>query len=125
MKTFKFNSADIFDGLLAASDAELDQLDFGVVGLDDSLVCHQFNAHEQEKSGLSSARVIGARFFEQVAPCMNNYLVADPLADNETLDETFPYTLSIRVTPTATKLRLLVKRDESRRFLLIEWAEPA
>jgi photoactive yellow protein len=121
----RFDSTDIFDALLNSHDDDLDKLAFGVVGLDKHLVCLQFNAYEQEKSGLSASRVISARFFEQVAPCMNNFLVADRLADNQTLDETLDYTLSIRVKPTPAKLRLLAKRDETRRFLLIQWPDLA
>lgn len=123
MNTPAFSSPDLFDWLLEASDADLDALEFGVIELDDRLVCHRFNAHEQRKSGLSKERVIGKSFFDQVAPCMNNFMVADRLEDTGDLDETIPYTLSIKVTPTVAQLRMLARAGETRRFLVLQWSD--
>jgi photoactive yellow protein len=116
-----FRTPELMDWLLDASDADLDQLDFGVIGLDADLNCLQFSAVEQTRSGLSTDRVIGVDFFEHIAPCMNNFLVADRLFEDADVDDIVPYTLSVRVKPNPVELRLLARRGEARRFLLITW----
>lgn len=122
--TMSFNDQNLLSHLLSAGDDALDRLAFGVIGLDPQLVCERFNAFESAQSGLSPERVIGRPFFEQVAPCMNNYLVADRLREQGPVDEIMSYVLSVRVTPTPVQLRLLVAADEPRRFLVIDWNPP-
>ena len=52
---------------------------------------------------------------------MNNFLVADRLRHEMPLDETMDYTLSVRVTPTPVRLRLLAQPELELRYLVIEW----
>ncbi len=116
-----FDDADLFAALLTADNKTLDALDFGVVSLDANLVCTHYNRIESEHSGLSPERVIGLPFFDQVAPCMNNRLVADKLRRDGPLDETLSYTLSVRIRPTLVRLRMLAAASTDRRFLLVDW----
>jgi photoactive yellow protein len=51
------------------SDAELDTLGFGVIGLDPSGVIRRYNQYESRLARLDRAQVLGRNFFEQVAKC--------------------------------------------------------
>ena len=59
----KFESADVYDELLAASDVELGDVDFGVIGLGHDHRVVFYNRAESALSGLSAERVIGRHFF--------------------------------------------------------------
>jgi photoactive yellow protein len=50
----------------------IDQLPFGVIGLDSQGIVRVFNRTEAEKSGFKGRPAIGKEFFIDVAPCMNN-----------------------------------------------------
>ena len=116
------------DGLLAVlarlSDAELDVLDFGAIGFDAESVVRRYSAFESRMSGLSISRVVGQPFFTIVAPCMNNYLVAqrfeDAAADGGELDATIDYVLTLRMRPVKVKLRLLAAPGAAHRYVLVQ-----
>ncbi|MEO0491984.1 MAG: PAS domain-containing protein [Actinomycetota bacterium] len=99
-----------------------DHTSFGVVALDNDLVCVAYNATEQEYAGLDPERVIGRHFFEEVAPCMNNFLVSDKFRDDGRNDETIPYTLSVRLAPTQCRLRMLVQPGDGPNYLVVDWS---
>jgi photoactive yellow protein len=57
-------------------------LDFGVIGFDaDTTVVQRYNAFESQAAGLSPQRVIGEPLFTNVAPCLNNFMVAQRFED--------------------------------------------
>ena len=71
-------------------------------------------------AGLSPERVVGKHLFEAVAPCMNNYLVAQRFEDGGALDETLDYVLTLRMKPTPVKLRLVKGGADERRYVLVQ-----
>ncbi len=79
-----------------------------------------YNATESKNAGLSPQRVLGKHFFEEVAPCMNNFMVAQRFDDVDELDEIIPYVLTLRMRPTPVRLRLLKAPGCTTRFVLIE-----
>ncbi|MEQ0777830.1 phosphonate transporter [Paraburkholderia tropica] len=106
---------------LARLDADtLDALQFGVIGFTSDAVVTVYNATESRNAGLSAQRVLGRHFFEEVAPCMNNFMVAQRFDDVDELDEIIPYVLTLRMRPTPVRLRLLKASDYTTRFVLIE-----
>ncbi|WP_222105622.1 phosphonate transporter [Paraburkholderia sp. BCC1884] len=110
--------------LHAADNETLDALPFGVIGFaPDSLVTH-YNKFESAGAGLRAANVLGRHLFYEVAPCMNNFMVAQRFEDEPELDATLPYVLTLRMRPTPVRLRLLRGPQGATRFLLIE-REPA
>ena len=113
-----FDHVPIIEMLGAMSEAALDGLSFGVVGLDSENVVEVYNALEERYSGLPRGIVVGRHFFSDVAPCMNNYMVAERLAE-ASLDVTLPYVLTFRMRPTPVRLRLLRASEASRRWVLI------
>ena len=114
-----FDDDAIGETLDTLDEAALDALPFGVVGLDGENVVELYNTHEVRSAGLSRDRVLGRHFFFDVAPCMNNYLVAERLEEEAPLDATFPYVLTFRMRPTPVRLRLLRAAGSARRWVLV------
>jgi hypothetical protein len=54
-----FADADLLTYLWAVSNAELDDVDFGVIGLDSRGIVRRYNRFESEFSGLARQRVFG------------------------------------------------------------------
>jgi photoactive yellow protein len=113
-----FDDIPIIEALSAMGEEGLDGLPFGVVGLDSQNTVQFYNKHEERYSGLPRGIVVGRHFFFDVAPCMNNYMVAERLADAQ-LDVTLPYVLTFRMRPTPVRLRLLRGPEAPRRWVLI------
>ncbi len=123
VQTIAFSDAALFDYLDRASDAELDSLDFGVIGMDDATQVRRYNRFESAAAGLSPDRVIGHALFTVVAPCMNNFMVAqrfeDAQQDGSALDDTIDYVLTLRMRPVKVKLRLLARPGSGLRYVLV------
>ncbi len=118
-----FESSDLLHHLTRATPSELDSMTFGVIGFDAEGVVQRYNALESTMAGLSVARVVGQPFFEAIAPCMNNFLVAqrfeDAVASGTALDDTIDYVLTLRMRPTKVKLRLLACSASALRYVLV------
>lgn len=118
-----FDDADIHHRLDGIADpAAFDELDFGVIALDADHRVTSYNAAESALSGLSPDRVIGRHFFSEVAPCTNNYMVAQRFETEDTLDDTIDYVFTLRMRPTPVRLRLLRRPEAVRQYLLVERA---
>ncbi len=107
-------------GLERMTHAESDALPFGLVGLDSRGVVEVYNATEARMAGLDAGAVIGVPFFDAVAQCMNNFMVAQRFEDEPELDETLDYVLTLRMRPTKVRLRLLSSDRATRRYVLIQ-----
>lgn len=118
-----FDQADIGAALDTLDDQQLDTLEFGVIGFDAETVVRRYNRHESTMAGLAPQRVLGNALFTAVAPCMNNFMVAqrfeDALAANEPLDTTIDYVLTLRMRPTKVKLRLVAPVTHAFRYVLV------
>jgi photoactive yellow protein len=98
---------------------DCDQLPFGLIGLDASGIARVYNATEARMAGLAPDTVLGASFFNAVAQCMNNYLVAQRFEDEAELDTIIPYVLTLRMRPTPVRMRLLASPSAPLRYILI------
>ena len=118
-----FDDVDLLERLLACSPADLDVLTFGVIGFDAEAIVTTYNAPEARWAGLVQGDVIGTNMFEIVAPCMNNFLIAEQFKDaleiEGTMDETLEYVLTLRMRPTPVILRLLARHGILTRYILI------
>ena len=121
--TLAFDQPDLAAALAELDAEQLDDLEFGVIGIDAETVVRLYNACESKFAGLSPSRVLGQRLFTTVAPCMNNYMVAqrfeDAAADGNLLDATIDYVLTLRMRPVKVKLRLLAAPGAARRYVLV------
>jgi photoactive yellow protein len=115
----QFSEASIRD-IDGAGDDALDALPYGVIGLAPSGDVEVYSAAEARMAGLSRDGVLGRHFFTAVAPCMNNFMVAQRLEDEPALDAVIDYVLTFRMRPTPVKLRLLKDPGVARRYLLIQ-----
>lgn len=119
-----FDFPELASRLDACSTEELDQLDFGVIGFDANTEVSRYNAFESQAAGLSPQRVLGQPLFTNVAPCMNNFMVAqrfdDALEQNIALDETVDYVLTLRMRPVKVALRLLSSPGGATRYVLVK-----
>ena len=123
-RALDFVSPGISRALDDLSSESLDELDFGVIGIDASGEVCRYNRFESECAGLSTASTLGRPLFTVVAPCMNNYLVAqrfeDAAADGSELDATIDYVLTLRMRPVKVRLRLLAAPGAAHRYVLVQ-----
>ncbi len=123
MKSINFNTPDLFTTLQQSSAAELDRLEFGVIGFDLNGIVRVYSNTESRYANFDPKRVIDTDLFNYVAPCMNNYLVAQRFHDNQEqglpLDECLDYVLTLRMRPTKVKLRLLSNPAHELRYIAI------
>ena len=119
-----FDDRGLADILAASNQEQLDALDFGVIGFDADANVQRYNAFESQAAGLSPQRVIGEPLFTNVAPCLNNFMVAqrfeDAAADASELDDTIDYVLTLRMRPVKVKLRLLAGAAGGIRYVLVQ-----
>lgn len=122
--TVVFDQEDILTELASAPDVTLDAYGFGVIGFDRATVVRRYNTFESNVAGLSNSKVVGHPLFTVVAPCMNNFLVAqrfeDATAANTELDIVIDYVLTLRMRPIKVKLRLLAGAASDLRYVLIK-----
>ena len=64
--------------------------------------------------------MIGKHVFDEVAICMNNFMIAQRFLDESELDEIVPYVLTLRMKPTPVRLRLMKSSRSDTQFLLID-----
>lgn len=121
-----FDQPDLYPSLAVLPAHALDSLDFGVIGFDAETAVVQYNSFEASAAGLSPQRVLGQPLFTLVAPCMNNFMVAQRFEDaaqsGAALDETLDYVLTLRMRPVKVKLRLLAGAAPGARYVLVRRA---
>jgi photoactive yellow protein len=110
--------------LTQLSPEQLDRLDFGVIGFGADTNVSQYNQTESDAAGLTPPRVLGQPLFTNVAPCLNNFMVAQRFEDAQdegaALDDTIDYVLTLRMRPVKVKLRLLAAPGSEQRYVLVQ-----
>ena len=104
----------------AMDESAIDSLAYGVIGLGRDGLAETYNATESALAGLPKSRVIGANFFDNIAQCMNNFMVAQRFEDEAELDVIIDFVLTLRMRPTPVKLRLLQSHPIARHYVLVE-----
>lgn len=116
----EFDDPNLLAWLDAASAETLDRAPFGIVGMDPSAIVVSYNLFESRLSGLTPERVLGRNFFLDVAPCSNNFMVAQRFEDEARLDETVPYVFTFKMRPRSVHLRLLKAPEALRQYLVVQ-----
>lgn len=120
----QFESDNLFDKLELCSPLLLDDLNFGVIGFDRSGIVRRYNTLESQLAGLSMSAVVGHHLFDVVAPCMNNFMVAERFVDahseHRPLDSVIDYVLTFRMRPQRVKLRLLAQPEADMQYVLVQ-----
>jgi photoactive yellow protein len=114
-----FSDPQLYDELERLSASELDALEIGVVQMDPAGTVTAYNQTEARLSGLTSEQVVGKNFFNQVAPCTNNYLVAHRFVGEPVLDATIDYVFTLKMRPTKVQLRMLAHPDRVHHYLIV------
>jgi photoactive yellow protein len=116
-----FSDTDLGSFLRASSSEALDELDFGVIGMDRQGVVCEFNRYELKLASLKRENVIGKNFFIQIAPCTNNNLIAGKyLQSAQKTDVILDYIFTYRIKPTSVRLRIIIDLNEKKQFLLVQ-----
>jgi photoactive yellow protein len=115
-----FDDPGLFGWLERAAAEDLDALPFGVVAMATDATVEHYNATEGKLAGLTPDRIVGRHFFEAVAPCMNNFMVAERFATEPEINDTINYILTFRMAPKKVKLRLLKRLGGRRIYLIVE-----
>jgi photoactive yellow protein len=115
-----FTQPGLLESLETADAAALDALPFGLIGMGPDGTVTSYNTAESRLSGLTPANVIGRHFFSAVAPCTNNFMVANRFETEATIDDIIDYVFTLRMQPTKVRLRLLKQTGRSNMFLAVE-----
>lgn len=114
-----FESPTLLADLEQATASELDDAEIGVIRMDRAGVVLSYSRRESQLSGLSPQSVVGRNFFIEVAPCTNNYMVAERYAGSGELDERVDYVFTYRMKPKPVRLRLLKRADGGEQYLVV------
>lgn len=114
----EFDSPGLLQWLDEQSNETLDQLNFGLVKMNKSSVVLFYNKAEESITGVKSENTIGKQFFTQIAPCTNNFLVAEKY-NQSILDEQVQYIFTYVTQPIPVQLRLL-KGDGDNQYMLVK-----
>jgi photoactive yellow protein len=111
-----FSETNILNWLDSNSPESYDSLPFGVVQMDEQGIVTAYNSYITVIGGISKENAIGKKFFTQVAPCTNNFMVAEKYL-RESLDEELPYIFTYVTQPTPVILRLIKGKKETQYLL--------
>lgn len=120
MHPLRFEEPSVHARLSSASRESKDAAGFGIIQLSAEGDVTFYNRHESLQSGLSVEKVVGRSFFTEVAPCMNNFMVAHKFSQPAELDEVLDYVFTLRLRPTKVKLRLLMSAQLPERYVLVQ-----
>ena len=115
-----FTYPNLLDRLEVADDAALDTVPFGVVAMTEEGVVASYNVAESRLTGLTPTKVVGRHFFSAVAPCTNNFMVAQRFETEDEIDATIDYVFTLRMKFTPVRLRLLKQPDAPLMYMLVE-----
>ncbi len=94
-----------------------------MIGFGEDTRVTRHNRHASRLSGLSPERVIDNPLSTMVAPCMNNFLVAqrfeDARAAGEALDVSLDYVFTLRMRATKVRLPLLASPQGDTRYVVV------
>jgi photoactive yellow protein len=115
-----FDDPNLFDWLYTATAAELDRQAFGIIVMSLDGTVEHYGATEGRYAGLTPSRVVGRNFFGSVAPCTNNFMVAERFLREPQLDDTIDYVFTLRMSPQKVRLRMLKRPTSRQMFLAVE-----
>lgn len=105
-----FTDPDLPGALDTLPDEDLLNAPFGVVRMDCDGIVTLYNYEERRLSGLSAEQTVGQNFFRDVAPCTNNFMVAERFKE-PAIDEVVEYVFTFAMEPTEVTLRLIRRGD--------------
>lgn len=110
------------------TDAELDALQFGVIGLDPDGVVLRYNLYESRLARLDRNQVVGRNFFAEIAPCtrtdafegrFRKFVQRGGLGEGGALIERFEYVFDFRFGAQDVSVDIVRAGSADRYYLLI------
>lgn len=117
-----FVPVELFDRLDHLDDAALDDLEFGVVKVDDDGVIVHTNRYQCDLSAVPNDRAVGRSYFTDVAPCTNNRLFYGTFRKGvagRSMNLLFFYTFTYKMSPTEVKVHLY-RSSEGNNWILVK-----
>lgn len=115
----EFSSVNIIAWLEEQGDQVYNSLPFGLVKMNTDGIIVAYNKAESDIAGVATENAIGKHFFTGVAPCTNNFMVAEKYNSPE-VDEELDYMFTYVTQPTKVRLRLLKSAGHSHQYLLVK-----
>jgi photoactive yellow protein len=115
---YQFDSPGICEWLNTQPDEILDTLSFGLIKMDTAGIVLHYNKEESAITGILKEKTMGKHFFTQIAPCTNNFMVAEKYKTEE-LDEQVQYIFTYITRPIPVLLRLL-KNAGGYQYMLVK-----
>ena len=115
----EFSSTEIFAWLEKQDEPVYNSLPFGVVQMSSDGTVLAYNKTESEIAGVAPENAKGKHFFTEVAPCTNNFMVAEKYTSPE-LDEELDYMFTYITQPMKVRLRLLKSASHAHQYLLVQ-----
>lgn len=112
----------VLEQLPRMSPAEIDQLDTGVVKVDDAGFVRLYNQAETKFSGIPAEQAVGQHFFGELAPCTKNRIIFGRFKEgvrSNRLDFSLFYTFTYRMRPTNVELHLYRDPATQTNWILI------
>ena len=121
-----FVSESFLKSLATVTRESADAEEYGVLKVDNQGTILLYNKYLSEFSGIDPASAEGRSYFTQIAPCTNNRLFYGKfkagLAAGE-LDESFPYTFSYKMKPTAVDVHMVRDEASETNWVFVQKAE--
>ncbi|MGK0407613.1 MAG: photoactive yellow protein [Roseivirga sp.] len=115
-----FYVPELFQLLEDFDNQDFDNFNFGIIKMNKQGDIQAYNKYEADLAANDQQQVLGKNFFTQIAPCTNNFLVAEKYSNlTEELDETLDYIFTYRMRPTAVTLRLLSNSISTNQYLIV------
>ena len=121
------SKAFIDDDLLlrigSMSSTELDELNFGVIGLSDEGTVLEYNKYEQVLAQRNKQDVLGALFFTEVAPCTNKPIFAGLFSfgiQQQRMDCMISYFFDFQMVPTHVWIHMYRHPTTHKNWLFIK-----
>ena len=115
----EFSSNEILVWLENQEQSVYDSLPFGLIRMTSDGIVVNYNKAESDIAGVAPENAIGKHFFTEVAPCTNNFMVAEKYTSPE-LDEELDYIFTYITQPTKVRLRLLKSAGNTHQYLLVK-----
>lgn len=115
----EFSSKEILAWLENQEESVYNGLPFGLIRMNSDGIVVNYNKAESDIAGIAPENAKGKHFFTEVAPCTNNFMIAEKYTLPD-LDEELDYIFTYIIQPTKVRLRLLKSAGMSHQYLLVK-----
>lgn len=123
MRYVKFGEENTANELATKTAAEIDQLTFGAIQLDETGKILNYNSAEAAITGREPGDVIGKNFFVDVAPCSRTPSFEGLFRDGVKkghLNALFVYVLDYKMMPTEVRVQMQKAKSDDSYWVFIK-----